>query len=298
VNARVAALWLLLWLAFGRDANAQAGAAFDQQRAFRDLQRQCAFGPRVPGSEAHELCSRWLADQLSACTRHVIRQSFTATARGKQLRLTNLVAVFNPQGSEHVLLCAHWDSRPVADRDPAPASRARPVPGANDGASGVAVLLEIARALKRRPPRQRVTIALFDGEDYGAATDEMLLGSREFARRFSGPPVSWAALLDMVGDRELRLPVEQHSQRLAAQVVDRIWSAAARVGSTAFVRERGPGIVDDHLPLLAKGIPCVDVIDFDYPYWHTASDTPDKCSPASLGQVGRAVLEAITYRVS
>jgi hypothetical protein len=272
---------------------APGSRVFDSGRAYRDLEHQCRFGPRVPGTQAHEQCAQWLEGQLRACTDEVTRQEFDQQAGAKKLRVTNLIATFNPRGKRHVLLCAHWDSRPFADRDPEPAKRVEPVPGANDGASGVAVLLEIARALKARPPRTRVTIALFDGEDYGLRTQDMFLGSRHFSTHFHGPPVDWAVLLDMVGDRDLRLRPEQISLREARQVVDRIWGAAERAGCSAFVREAGPAVMDDHVFLLQAGIPCVDVIDFDYAYWHTVADTPDKCSAASLEQVGRAVLRAI-----
>jgi Zn-dependent M28 family amino/carboxypeptidase len=266
---------------------------FDAGRAYRDLVRQCDFGPRVPGLASHNKCLEWLADQLRGQADAVRLQSFTAKPRGRPLHLTNIIATFNPGGSPHVLLCAHWDTRPTADRDPDPARRGTPIPGANDGASGVAVLLEIARALKAHPPRQRVTMVLFDGEDYGPGAEAMFLGSRFFAKEYRGPAVSWAVLLDMVGDRDLRLPPEALSLEQAPRVVGRLWGAAQREGCSAFVRGRGPAVMDDHVFLLRAGIPCIDVIDFDYPYWHTLADTPDKCSPASLEQVGRALLRAL-----
>jgi hypothetical protein len=284
---------LLIALALSAPPSLASGRGFDAERAYRDLVRQCEFGPRVPGTQSHAECALWLARSLYECTGEVSIQAFVITMDERPLHLTNLIATFNPSGAGHVLLCAHWDSRPHADRDPDPANRTEPVPGANDGASGVAVLLEIARALKAQPPKQRVTIALFDGEDYGPTTDRMFLGSRFFADSFAGPPVSWAVLLDMVGDRELRIPIERVSQQSAPNIVDRIWNAAQRVGATAFVREAGQSVMDDHVFLLRKGIPCVDVIDFAYPYWHTIADTPDKCSPSSLAQVGRTVLAAL-----
>jgi hypothetical protein len=297
--SRTFAVLLVLLLAtcgaLGRPA-ARARPApltFDAKRAYRDLVRQCDFGPRVPGTESHEKCAAWLVGQLGSVANTVERQVFTASVEGKSLRLTNIVATLNPKGKGHVLLCAHWDSRPTADRDPDPANRAKPISGANDGASGVAVLLEIARALKAHPPEQQITIVLFDGEDYGFGSQDMLLGSRYLAQHFGERAPDWAVLLDMVGDKDLRLPVEPNSERMAPQVVDRVWSAAGRVGAKAFVRDKGPALLDDHIPLLHRGIPCVDVIDFDYPYWHTLADTPDKCSAESLGQVGRAVLAAL-----
>jgi glutaminyl-peptide cyclotransferase len=272
---------------------AAAARPFDADRAYRDLVRQCQFGPRVPGTEAHRKCAEWLADQLRASADDLSLQRFSLPVREETLPLTNLVATFNPEGKPHLLLCAHWDSRPTADCDPDPTNRSKPILGANDGASGVAVLLEIARALKARPPRQRVTVVFFDGEDYGPDLDAMFLGSRHFAATYQGPPVAWGVLLDMVGDCDLRLPPEHRSLVELPQVVDRIWGAADRAGCAAFVREPGPSVLDDHVILIERGIPCIDVIDFDYPYWHTAADTPDKCSPASLGQVGRALLLAL-----
>jgi len=266
---------------------------FDAARAYRDLVKQCEFGPRVPGTRPHEQCADWLVAQLKPLADEVTRQRFTTQVGGKTLALTNVIATFHPKGSRHILLCAHWDSRPRAECDPDPAKRAQPIPGANDGASGVALLLELARALKTQPPAQQVTLVLFDGEDWGSEIETMFLGSRYFAKQYPGGAPDWAALLDMVGDKDLRLPQEGASLDRAPEVVARIWGAAERAGSTAFVPQRGESILDDHIPLLDRGIPCIDIIDFTYPYWHTTADTPDKCSAESLGQVGRALLRAI-----
>ncbi len=267
--------------------------AFSSESAYRDLVLQCEFGPRVPGTMAHTECGQWLTQTLYSCADSISLQRFSANVSGTRLPLTNIIATFNPEGKRHVMLCAHWDSRPTADRDPDPANHERPILGANDGASGVAVLLEVARALAVKPPKQRVTIVLFDGEDYGQSWQEMCLGSQRFAQEYAGPKVDWAVLLDMVGDRDLRLPPENLSAQNAPEVVERIWSAAQSVGAEAFVRESGPAVYDDHVWLLRRGIPCIDVIDSEYPYWHTLQDTPDKCSPESLGQVGRTLLAAL-----
>jgi Zn-dependent M28 family amino/carboxypeptidase len=272
---------------------AQTARPFDADRAYGDLVQQCEFGPRVPGTKAHADCARWLVQVLYESADEVILQSASATVRGERIPLKNIIAEINPRAKRRVLLCAHWDSRPMADHDLDPESRKKPILGANDGASGVAVLLEIARALKGAPPKQRVTIVLFDGEDYGQGMAEMFLGSRFFAREWEGPPPDWAVLLDMVGDRDLRLPPEGFSLQGAPEVVERIWGAAEREGLSAFERTPGPSVMDDHVMLLSRGIPCIDVIDFEYPYWHTLADTPDKCSPKSLEQVGRALLRAI-----
>lgn len=272
---------------------AESVAAFDGQRAYRDLVRQCEFGPRVPGTGAHERCAEWLVGQLRQSADSVTTQKFNVKVGGRTLRLTNIIATFNPKGKGHVLLCAHWDTRPRAERDPHSAKRGRPIMGANDGASGVAVLLEAARVLKVHPPGRKVTIVLFDGEDWGTDLSTMLLGSRHFAQHYRGERPEFAILLDMVGDKDLCIPQEAQSVHRAPEVVERVWAAAARVCSTAFVREVGPSIMDDHIPLLNRGIPCIDVIDFDYPYWHTTADTPDKCSADSLAQVARAILEVV-----
>ena len=274
---------------------------FDEERAYRDLAKQCEFGPRVPGTRAHAQCADWLVKQLKPLADTVERQQFTAQVNGKTLRLTNVVATFDPpdgrraspKGARHILLCAHWDSRPRAECDPDPRKRSRPISGANDGASGVAILLEIARALKAHPPAQRVTLVLFDGEDYGTTVETMFLGSRYFAQQYRARPPDWAALLDMVGDKDLRIPQEGISLDRAPEVVARLWGAAARAGSKAFVAKPGQAVLDDHVQLLDRGIQCADIIDFTYPYWHTTADTPDKCSAESLGQVGRAVLGAV-----
>lgn len=286
---------LLMLLSFGGPAIAATrdARAFDGARAFRDLAKQCDFGARIPGEKTHDSCEHWLAEQLRGCGADVAVDRFTESINGRTVPFANIEADFNPGGRRRVILCAHWDSKPTADEDPDPAKRAAPMPGANDGASGVAVLLEIGRALKAKPPRDRVTLVLFDGEDYGTTTDTMFIGSRRFAQRYRGPAVSWAVLLDMVGDSDLRIPQERISLTSARGVVERVWRAAAEAGAKAFVEAQGPAILDDHALLLQHGIPCADVIDFDYPYWHTTADTPDKCSAESLAQVGRTILQAI-----
>ena len=270
---------------------------FDAQRAYAELQKQCDFGPRHPGSPGHKACLDYLDAQLRPLADTVVRQpfGFTDPRTGKGHRLSNLIASFGNQG-ERILLCAHWDTRPVADFDPQPANRGTPILGANDGASGVAVLLELARLFKDQPPPVGVDIVLFDGEDSGqeGVTDSWCHGSRFFAQNKSaGYLPRWAVLVDMVGDKDLHLPVEANSQRYAPELVDRLWGLAESLGLPAFDRSSGLDIVDDHLELLKVGIPAIDIIDFDYPYWHTVDDTPDKCSAESLEQVGRLLASFI-----
>ena len=267
---------------------------FDGNRAFEMLERQCRFGPRVPGTPAHRQARDDLVAILRQYTNRVKLQPFEADIRGEKLPMSNIIAHFGPDETPQWLLAAHWDSRPTADQDPEPANRSQPILGANDGASGVAVLLEIARILHDSPPSVSIQIVLFDGEDYGPGVDAMFLGSRYFAEHLGTAKAKHGILLDMVGDQQLNLPIEQNSYEAAPQLVKYIWDTARSLGFAAFEQRLGYRISDDHLPLIQAGIPTVDIIDFDYPYWHTLADTPDKCSPASLMTVGQVLLSVIT----
>jgi Zn-dependent M28 family amino/carboxypeptidase len=270
--------------------------SFDAERAFADLVRQTEFGPRVPGTAPHKACADWLVQQLSACADSVWRQEFTVYVPlvGDSLTFTNITARFAARHSKHVLLGAHWDTRPYADFDSDTANWRRPFDGANDGASGVALLLEIARAMAETPPPVGVDIAFFDGEDLGrsGADDEWCLGSRYFASHL---PVKydWVIIADMIGDRDLTIYREGYSYRHAKELQDRVWNVAAELGDSAFRPELEYEIVDDHLPFLMHGIPAIDLIDLRYPYWHTTEDTVDKCSAESLGRIGRVILQVV-----
>ncbi len=277
--------------------------SFSGSRAFADLERQVSFGPRNPGSAGHAQCLNYLASELRSLADTVWTQDFVSIGYGHEtLRLTNIVASFRPEEKGRILLCAHWDTRPRADNDPTSANQSKPIPGANDGASGVAVLLEIARLMHSTPPRVGVDLVLFDGEDYGyeGDTPRYLLGSRYFAAntKFQQSP-RFAILLDMVGDANLEILKEQHSVRYAGDIVNIIWSTAKQLGYYQFVDAAGESITDDHLPLNEAGIKTVDLIDFDYPdhtnrYWHTLDDVPAHCSSESLEAVG-AVLTHLLY---
>jgi Zn-dependent M28 family amino/carboxypeptidase len=178
--------------------------------------------------------------------------------------------------------------------DPDSANRLKSFPGANDGASGVAVLMEVARALRQQAPSIGVDLALFDGEDAGHYGEEAgwCLGSQYFAAHMPAK-YEWAILVDLVGDRDLQLFKEGYSVKYAAPLVEKVWKAAAAVGETAFRPERGDEILDDHMPLLARGLQAIDIIDYRYPHWHTSQDTPDKCAPASLAAVGHVLLHIV-----
>ncbi len=274
---------------------------FDAAYAFEMLKQQCAFGPRTPGTAAHDSCLNFLESQLKQSAASVVRQTFSHTIdkTRQEVVLTNLIASFNLAAVDRVLLCAHWDTRPWADQDPDTANHDKPIVGANDGASGVAVLLEIARTLQATPPPAGVDLVLFDGEDLGTAgsSETYATGARYFAsQKDSRYNPRYGILLDMVGDRNLNLYKEGNSVRYSADVVNRVWGLAQRLGISEFISEQRYEVADDHVPLLNAGIPCIDLIDFDYPHWHTLADTPDKCSPESLEKVGRVLLAAVYNR--
>ena len=275
---------------------------FDEARSFEHILRQCSFGPRIPGTKAHRDCLEYITNELGRYASQITHHDFTymSHALQKEVKGTNIWArMKGSQARESILLCAHWDSRPIADRDPSPANRWKGVPGANDGASGVALLLEVARILGSKPPHREVHIVLFDMEDMGdlppnsVLRDPFCIGSSRFVQENPDFRPSWGILVDMVGKRGLMIKREAISATRARHLVDRIWAIARKRRSTVFSDEPGEPIFDDHVPFLEKGIPVVNLIDMDYPYWHTVEDTPEKCSPTSLKEVGEVILELI-----
>jgi Zn-dependent M28 family amino/carboxypeptidase len=261
--------------------------AFDGGRAYRLADEQLAFGPRVPGSVAHRKTGDWIVGKLTQEGWATEEQAFTF--EGTALR--NLIGRAGPQGPAPILLGAHYDTRPLADRDAV--SPSLPVPGANDGASGVAVLLELARVLSPDELAQPVWLVFFDAEDSGEIKGwPWTLGSTHFAERL---PLELEAVIivDMVGDAQLELYMERNSSpELAAS----LWAVGAELGYDSFIPSPKYALLDDHVPFLNRGIQAVDVIDFDYPYWHTTQDTLDKISPQSLMQVGETLRVWITTR--
>lgn len=277
---------------------------FSGARAFELLVKQTSFGPRNPESDGHRACLQFLLSSLAPLADEVRTQEFVHIGYGgEKLHLTNVIASFRPAAASRIFLCAHWDTRPRADRDADKARQLLPIIGANDGASGVAVLLEIASLLKNTPPPIGVDLILFDGEDYGREgdLDRYFLGSRHFAQ--TKPPAyqpQYGILLDMVGDANLDLPKEQISVRSAPDVVDMVWNTARELGITQFSDQIGDEVLDDHVPLNEAGMKTIDIIDFSYPdashrYWHTHDDTPEHCSAESLEAVGR-VITHVLYR--
>lgn len=276
---------------------------FDRQLADTLVQRQVAFGPRVPGTTAHAEALAWMTMFLEARADVTEQMPFThVTREGETLSLTNVWASFKPEMTARVLVVAHWDTRPVAERAADVADRDNPIPGANDGASGVAVALAIADALAERAPGVGVDLLLTDGEDWGhdpvtlaTFTPDMFLGARHFAevRGDTYRPL-FGILLDLVGDQNPRFPQEGFSLQFAPEVVDRVWDLAQELGYGAvFPTAVGQPITDDHIPLNEAGVRTINIIDFDYPFWHTPEDTVDKVSSATLEIVGDVVLTTI-----
>ena len=270
---------------------------FDSYRAFMDLEKICSFGPRIADTESHLKAGEYIYNTMKETTDicRVQRFSVYDSVFNINRNMFNIIASYYPKSKNRIMLCAHWDSRPVSDMESDSGKMHLPVLGANDGASGTAVLMEMGRILKKYKPPVGVDIVFFDGEDYGS--DEWLsgwfLGSMHFAERMGGYRPRLALLIDMIGDADLQIYREVISEKYARDLNDYIWRIAEEQGAIAFVDSVKHAVSDDHVSLLSRGIKSIDIIDFDYPYWHTQQDTPDKCSAESLGEVGRVLVTAV-----
>jgi hypothetical protein len=278
-----------------------ANVPFNGERAYQYLKEICAIGPRVSGTEGMARQQAYLKAHFEKLGGRVSLQEFTARhpQTGNPVKLANLIVEWHPDRNQRVLFCAHYDTRPFPDQDPV--DRRGPFVGANDGASGTAVLCELGNEMAQLKTGVGVDFLLFDGEElvYDGNRDPYFLGSEHFAREYVAHPPAYryraGILLDMVGDAQLQLYREVNSLRTAQskQLTNDIWNTARELGVREFLFGQGHEVRDDHLALndIAK-IPTTDLIDFDYPtsrgvnYWHTTQDTPDKCSPASLAKVG------------
>lgn len=265
---------------------------FNGTRAFAYLEAQCAFGPRPPGSDNLTRCGDYIISVLQTARWLVQTQNWTF--QGTPLR--NIVA--GAQAAAQLVLLAHYDTRPYADREADPANRSRHILGASDGASGVAALLELAAVLPEAA-RDAVALLFVDAEDSGGLAGwPWIVGSTYYVSTLTAAQrsrIRAAILLDMIGDIDLQLKRETQS---SAPLLDDIWQTAADLNySSTFLNVAGWTLTDDHIPFLQAGIPAADVIDFDYPYWHTLADTPDKCSPTSLEAVGRVVEEYVARQL-
>lgn len=285
------AILSLVALAALGQSDASAPVKFDENHAWAMLKQQVAFGPRVPGTEAHVKCRDWISDELKMSCDNVRFQELQHkwSVNDKTYKMWNVIGEQNwKDSSVHVVLFAHWDSRPMASQEQNEYRRSRPIPGANDGASGVAVLLELARVLKQTHPEVGIQYVFTDGEDLGPDLDEMFLGAVAYAKQLGAKKPDYGILLDMIGDRDLTVPMEPNSMRYARELSYALYAHAAKVGlGQTFPMVEGPTIEDDHIPINEAGLPTIDLIDFSYEDWHKLSDTPDKCSARSLGKVGK-----------
>jgi Zn-dependent M28 family amino/carboxypeptidase len=280
-----------------RDDN--AGGKFDGAGAMRYAKAQLDFGPRIPGTEGAKKAGDWIVAQMKTRADTVIEQTWIHTTQdGKQLPMRNILARFNPQSTSRILYVTHWDTRPMSDGSDNLGERQLPVPGANDGASGVALFVALGDALRKTPPPQGVDLLFVDGEDYGQFDDKLadvLIGSAYFAAHPPEPNYKpmFGVLFDMIGDKDLEIRKEGYSVSEAPEVVARVWAKAAELGYSKYFPDESQGAVtDDHVPLLKAGMRVIDVIDLDYPYHHRPTDTIDKISAKSLSIVGE-VAEAL-----
>lgn len=299
--SRTSTILLILLVACQARAGGERSKApveFDGRVALSYVEKQMSFGPRIPNKPGHQQEGDWLLTELRKRADTVVVQEITHPLKtGEVLHLRNVFARFNPQATERVLFLAHWDTRPMADKSQNLGQQRLPVPGANDGASGVAVLLGVADALKAKPPASGVDLLFVDGEDFGdfADTNDVLIGSRWFAaHQPPGYQPLYAVLFDMVGDKDLQIYQEGQSMAFAPEVVQRVWQVAAERGHERhFIPRAGQTLIDDHVSLQKAGIHAIDVVDFDYPYWHTTEDTLDKVSAESLQIVGDVAVSLV-----
>lgn len=289
--------------------------AFNADSAYTYVANQVAFGPRVPNTQAHKACGDYLASELKRFGATVYQQEAMLTAyNGNKLAGRNIIGSFNPKNSKRILLFAHWDSRPYSDHDPDAAKHQTPLDGADDGASGVGALLEIARQIGLKAPQAGIDIIFFDAEDYGAPEfvkdyqpDSWCLGTQFWAKKPHVPnyTAEYGILLDMVGGKGATFFKEYQSLRSAAPIVEMVWSAARDLGyGKFFINADGGAITDDHQYVISgRNIPCIDIINYDpdsktgfASYWHTQKDNMDNIDRETLKAVGQTVLEVIYNR--
>ncbi len=287
--------------------------AFDGNAALGYAKAHLEFGPRTPGTPAHDKAAEWIVTEMKKRTDSVTTQTWTQTTRnGTKLPLTNILARFNPSAKQRVLYVTHWDTRPTADDDPNFGNKARPILGANDGASGVGLFLALGDVWKKTPPSVGVDLLFVDGEDWGdfnpdstnKAWPDALFGSQYFAAHPPSPDYQplYGVLFDMIGDSDLQLWQEGNSVQQAPEVVSRVWNTGKELGYGSYFRDQPMTLItDDHLPFLARGWHVMDLIDLQYGplpanagpddqpnpnYHHTMQDTFDKLSAKSLQVVG------------
>lgn len=271
------------------------------------IKRQLDFGPRNPNSFGHRQTMFFLHEELSKFGDTTFIQKFSYPGyNNERLELGNIISSFNPSNPNRILFCAHWDTRPRAEKDKNAEKKTLPILGANDGASGVGVLLELAKTLKNNKIDYGIDIVLFDAEDYGTEGDliNYSIGAKYFAQnRPSYIKPAFGILLDMVGDKSAVFKREPNSMRYAPDIVDFVWKIASQIGASSFSNQISSPIYDDHIPLGEMGMKVIDIIDADLVgaetpnpernYWHTHRDTIENLSPKTLGEIGRVLLHLI-----
>jgi Peptidase family M28 len=288
---------------------------FSGDSAYAYTAKQVEFGPRMPNTKEHDACAKWLEDEMNKYADKVILQTGKVKAfDGKQLNFTNIMASFNPQNGNRIVLTAHWDTRPWADQDSNPANHNKPILGANDAASGAGVLIEIARLLKQNKVNIGVDLVLFDIEDYGQPEgsgyakeeDTYGLGSQYWSKNLPVPgyQAKYGILLDMVGGKNSTFRMEGYSMEYAPELVKKVWTIASEIGyGNYFLQEKAPPIQDDHYYMnVDAGIPTIDIIPLDqsnpklfHPVWHTLHDNMENIDKDVLKAVGQTLTELI-YR--
>ncbi|MAV15253.1 MAG: hypothetical protein CMG08_00360 [Candidatus Marinimicrobia bacterium] len=276
---------------------------FNSESAFKELVKQCEFGPRNPGSVGHQNALAYFNDffRKTADTTFVQEFQDVMPRTRKEVKMSNIIARFNPDSDQQIMISAHWDTRPWAENSISIMRKNQPIIGANDGASGVAVILELAKTLKKFPPQTGVNLVLFDAEDYGSSGDSWSYckGSQFFAQNVPFPFPQYAINLDMVADKDPQFYIERYSYQQNSTLVLELWEKAASLNLTSFKKQAKYTIFDDHVPLYQiAGIPAIDIIDFDFPneqvnYHHTHQDIVENCSPKGLGEVGTLMLHHI-----
>lgn len=288
---------------------------FDADSAYTYVENQVKFGPRVPNTQAHKDCGNYLASELKRFGAKVYEQEATLTAYDNTgLEAKNIIGSYNPDSDKRILLFAHWDSRPYSDHDPDPANYRKPIDGADDGASGVGVLLEIARLIGQNNPGVGIDIIFFDAEDYGTPEfveeykpDTWCLGTQFWAKNPHVPnyQANFGILLDMVGAKNATFFKEGTSLRKAPNIVDMVWNTARDLGyGKFFINATGGTFTDDHEYVIkGRNIPCIDIINNDPEneqgfgwYWHTQKDNMENIDRETLKAVGQTVLEVVYNR--
>ena len=281
--------------------------AFSKERAFGYLKQICDLGPRSSGSEGMLRQQELLTKHFEAHGAKVELQRFAGRQRSqpKPVPMANLIARWHPDRPRRIMLCAHYDTRPVADQEEDPRNWRKPFLGANDGASGPALMMELAHHLSGLETKVGIDFVLFDAEEFifdnrptELGGDRYFLGSEHFAREYSlarardrrHPAYIEAVLVDMIAGKDATFYWEQYSAAQAGPLVEKIWKIAAEVGAKSFLPERKHAVLDDHIALLRAGIPAIDIIDFDYPHWHRLSDVPANCSADTMEQVARVLV--------